>query len=474
MLFKGGVEAGDIVQGQIGTCFLLGAIGAMANHRGKALPRIFIKYDVEVGVYGVRFCVDGEWTYVIVDDWMPVDSYGDLIYAKCKDPQEVWVPILEKAFCKLHTCYEMCDGGEGTEALNTFFGGVTGNLMIKKEHHAKPSAFFNVLKNANDKGWLLTTSFVAQPGAMAEGAGKCGEDMLAGGLVVGHAYSVLKICEAGGNQLVQCRNPWGSGEWTGKWSDGDTESWTAEMKKATGAALKDDGKFWMSVEDFVNSSGGVDYARTFGPNWKKVTRYSRFANQVLMGTAKRDFKGKRSDNLSFKKGDQIQVKQIQGDIWYGHHKGDPRNLGTFLGKMLKINERPVLRFDLLAKRDEGSKEPVTAVIMLMQRNAIMQRKFSAKPETDDMNYKDTNYPEVQLFVINPEGKVAFKKQSTNRCVWSEVEMPGGGLWKVYALCNDGKGSPAIVRTYLKGGTLSFKEVKGTKFAEVAPFFFDDD
>ena len=27
-----------------------------------------------------------------------------------------------------------------------------------------------------------------------------------------------------------------------------------------------------SLQDFVNNSGGVSYARTFGPNWKKAER----------------------------------------------------------------------------------------------------------------------------------------------------------------------------------------------------------
>jgi len=293
--------------------------------------------------------------------------------------------------------------------------------------------------------------------------------------VGGHAYSVLKIVEACGNQLVQCRNPWGSGEWTGKWSDhNEYGEWTDEIKKETGAALKDDGKFWMSVEDFANNCGGVSYARTFGPNWKKVTRYSRFGNQVLMATAKRNYKGKRANNLSFNKGDQLRIKEISGDLYQGHHKGKEKEVGIFMGRMVKINERPVLRFDLVATRDEGSKDPVTAVIMLMQRNVIMQRKWSKKPECNDMNYKDTNYPTIQLMVVNPKGEVAFKKVSRERCIWGEVDMPGGGLWKVYVLCNDGKGSPAVVRTYLKGGVLSFKEVKGTKYAEVAPFMLDDD
>lgn len=45
------------------------------------------------------------------------------------------------------------------------------------------------------------------------------------GVVQGHAYTILNATEvnAGGSQhrIVQCRNPWGKGEFHGKWSDGD-------------------------------------------------------------------------------------------------------------------------------------------------------------------------------------------------------------------------------------------------------------
>merc|ERR1719221_108240 len=152
------------------------------------------------------------------------------MYARCKDPQEVWVPILEKAFCKLHTCYEMCDGGEAPEAINAFFGGVTGRIMVKKHHQKEPHTFFKLLQHAQDKGWLLTTSFVPRPGEKAGGAGKCGEAVMDSGLVGGHAYSVLRVVEAEDNQLVCCRNPWGSGEWAGKWSDKNAEEeWSEGM-----------------------------------------------------------------------------------------------------------------------------------------------------------------------------------------------------------------------------------------------------
>jgi len=296
--------------------------------------------------------------------------------------------------------------------------------------------------------------------------------MLPCGLVGGHAYSVLRIAEAEGNQLVQCRNPWGSGEWTGKWGDNNSEGeWTAGMKAACDLEVRDDGKFWMSIQDFVNNSGGVDYARTFGPNWKKCTQYSHFSTCSMMGTAKRNWKGKRPGQLSFSKGDQIRVKEIQGQLYQGHLKGQEKTLGIFPGKMLKLNERPVLKFELLATPEGDA--PVIAVIMLMQPNICMSRRFKKRDE-DGMNYKDLQYDEMELIVIKPDGTVAARKQSRKRCLWAEITMPGGGLWKVYALCNSGKGAPAIVRTYLKGGTLTFTEKTGCKFSEVQPFFLADD
>jgi hypothetical protein len=75
-LFKDGIGCGDIKQGSIGTCWLLGAIGSVAGSKPERLEKLFCEYDTEVGVYGLRFCIDGEWMYVIVDDFM----YGTLPY----------------------------------------------------------------------------------------------------------------------------------------------------------------------------------------------------------------------------------------------------------------------------------------------------------------------------------------------------------------------------------------------------------
>ena len=77
------------------------------------------------------------------------------------------------------------------------------------------------------------------------------------GLVPGHAYTVLRVYEKkrkdkGDLRLLKLRNPWGTFEWTGAWSDGAPEWKKHKMVKM---ALRpkfdrEDGIFWMAWDDF--------------------------------------------------------------------------------------------------------------------------------------------------------------------------------------------------------------------------------
>ena len=67
----------------------------------------------------------------------------------------------------------------------------------------------------------------------------------------GHAYSVVAVKEIDGFKLVKLRNPWGSFEWKGNWSD-NSPLWRQYPKvaKAVDFAAADDGMFWMDFKDF--------------------------------------------------------------------------------------------------------------------------------------------------------------------------------------------------------------------------------
>lgn len=83
------------------------------------------------------------------------------------------------------------------------------------------------------------------------------------GVVQGHAFSILRLCDADGHKLMCLRNPWGRGEWKGDWSD-DSECWTTRMRNLVDFwDSKDDGIFWIDINDYVTEFDSIYVCRDF-------------------------------------------------------------------------------------------------------------------------------------------------------------------------------------------------------------------
>jgi len=238
-----------------------------------------------------------------------------------------------------------------------------------------------------------------------------------------------------------------------------------EMKSACKYERKDDGKFWMSIEDYVANSKGADYARTFGPNWHKLTHYQKFQKGAMTATPMWPYKAAAGDEIGFTKDDKVDVISIAPGWWYGKVAGSDHK-GYFPGNYVRLDNRPVTRFDLKATAAEDASRPLTVVIMLMQSNSKMQRRFF-KRKQDGLNYKDTSYPCMSLTIVDPTGKVALKKEGFKRCVSGEVHLQSDSIWRVYAHSVDGRGGDFSVRVYVKEGTATLKEVVGATIDELA-------
>jgi len=92
--------------------------------------------------------------------------------------------------------------------------------------------------------------------------------------VPGHAYSVIQAIETNGHQLLNLRNPWGSFEWAGDWSDASA-LWTEEMLLAVKPCLDgEDGSFWMNLQDFLAKFESIDVCRV--SNWDELRLRGRF------------------------------------------------------------------------------------------------------------------------------------------------------------------------------------------------------
>ena len=67
----------------------------------KKVERLFITKEVNPqGIYRVKFCKNGEWITVTVDDFFPCTALGGPIFSRAHG-NELWVLLLEKVefFC---------------------------------------------------------------------------------------------------------------------------------------------------------------------------------------------------------------------------------------------------------------------------------------------------------------------------------------------------------------------------------------
>lgn len=101
------------------------------------------------------------------------------------------------------------------------------------------------------------------------------------GIASSHAYSVLEARTIpDGTRLLKVRNPWGSTEWEGDWSD-RSKKWTDELKKLLKHEDKDDGIFWISYEDLLRTYPYLHRTRIFNASWTVAQMWSNFTVPIL-------------------------------------------------------------------------------------------------------------------------------------------------------------------------------------------------
>uniref|UniRef100_A0A8C5B989 Calpain 9 n=1 Tax=Gadus morhua TaxID=8049 RepID=A0A8C5B989_GADMO len=244
----------DICQGQLGDCWLLAATASLTLQK-KNLARV-VPRDQEfdnsyAGVFHFQFWQHNKWLDVVVDDRLPTVR-NKLVMLHSASNNEFWSALLEKAYAKLHGSYESLKGGSTMEAMEDFTGGV-GEMYETK---SAPKKLFTIMKKALDRSSMMGCSIDISSSAESEA-------QTSSGLVKGHAYSITGLeevnCRGRKVQLIRIRNPWGTVEWNGPWSDSSKE-WSQVDKADKDRILKhsDDGEFWMEFEDFKSNYDKVE------------------------------------------------------------------------------------------------------------------------------------------------------------------------------------------------------------------------
>lgn len=86
----------------------------------------------KLGVYVIKFFKNGRWRYVMVDDRLPASKEMGLIYAKSSNASNLWVSLIEKAYAKLHRCYQALNSGYVNEIMTDFTGMDTLQMKLSR------------------------------------------------------------------------------------------------------------------------------------------------------------------------------------------------------------------------------------------------------------------------------------------------------------------------------------------------------
>jgi len=150
------VNPADIQQGALGDCWFLSALSVLAERPLLVLNLLLTPEYSPQGVYLVRFCKNGVWTVVMVDDFFPTDSHGGLAYA-CGRSKQMWVPLLEKAYAKLHGSYSAIVAGQMYEALADLTGAPCETLSLE-DITADLDMTWAQLRSFRESGFLMGAS----------------------------------------------------------------------------------------------------------------------------------------------------------------------------------------------------------------------------------------------------------------------------------------------------------------------------
>mmetsp|Transcript_47479 Transcript_47479/g.75066 ORF Transcript_47479/g.75066 Transcript_47479/m.75066 type:complete len:470 (-) Transcript_47479:84-1493(-) len=276
----------DMMQGALGDCWLISGLAALAEFP-HTIEAVFQQRELtQDGKYDIKLYdyTKGQYTSIQVDDRLPakgVTGAHDAILAKATVDNEIWPCLLEKAFATLFDTFNL-NGGLCSTVFSVMLGLKKSEIdFFYRDDDPDSWQCYNpgldVLCPSGSQTQIITQTGVTWPdgtaGSIAKSASYIGQVLAdydkrdyvmcagsnsgsdttqVGGIAQGHAYSLIQCVNIGGFTLLQLRNPWGHGEWTGDWCD-DSPLWQEhpEVEAALQPEVADDGTFWMNLEDFI-------------------------------------------------------------------------------------------------------------------------------------------------------------------------------------------------------------------------------
>ncbi len=204
-LFNGTPSYHDELQGDLGDCYFISALGSIADASPAAVQNMFI-YNGD-NTWTVRFYDNGVADYVTVNDMLPVNSAGQLVYADygrsaSSTSNTLWIPLAEKAYAQWNQTGK--EGRDGQNLYSSIAGGWMADVDAQVLGH---SATSDTLSTSSDQAALVNAMTDNLAVTIGTDTSNLSSDALAYGLYGSHAYAIIGYNSKAGT--FDLYNPWG-------------------------------------------------------------------------------------------------------------------------------------------------------------------------------------------------------------------------------------------------------------------------
>eukprot|EP00968_Pinguiococcus_pyrenoidosus_P003972 scaffold263_cov251-Pinguiococcus_pyrenoidosus.AAC.5 len=250
---------GTLQMGAIGHAWFVSAL-ALAATKPELIRRMFCHTgQEEQGRFCVQFFKGSVRIPVVVDDHLPCDPTGSPLFCKgAESSAQVWPSLVEKAYAKLHGCYESIIGGRIETALRDVTGGLVRRIPFEEvtQKHADAE------EAAADEIWTmlvdgLREGLVGLLSGIREGSREPTAAMTEG-ITQGTLYVVDRVESLRGKRLLRLKYPYlPMRPYTGDWG-WHSSTWQSFKEVAAdlqmdeeGISGQEEGFFWMDLESCV-------------------------------------------------------------------------------------------------------------------------------------------------------------------------------------------------------------------------------
>ena len=375
-----GASSLDVMQGNLGDCWFISALALVAIRDDlfgiMVCEDKFPEYE-KYGLFVFRMFRNCKVHHIIIDDKVPCmeRSNGHCIpaFARCRNPDEFWVSLVEKAYAKLNIRYINLTSGFIDEALQDLSG--LAPEMMRFSTETDHETFWQMFKTLSYTDSLMGASlnFLGRRDIPDEVKRELQTEAKHHGIQYGHAYGVLDVREVPDPsdpqtvyRFLRIKNPWGKKnnmEWNGDWCDTDP-NWTDEMKEMYNKIGREhptkfdldemehkwgrnDNIFIMQFEDFLTYFNTLMNVRDFPDEWSGIRYFTAWSPSYGMPP-----KGKiwyKNPQFAFyvKKNTQISFRLQQPDVRSVAENRPPFKRFVILIVIFKIDpsETSVQEFD---------------------------------------------------------------------------------------------------------------------------------